>query len=74
MDAFTMVAVIVVTVTVGGMVNNYLKSRSQDGGVSARDELEAELDELRARVEVLEKIVTEERYDLRREIDALEER
>ncbi len=73
MDVFSMVAIIVVASVAAGTYSTYLKTRQSDGDVSDREALEAELDELRARVEVLEKIVTDEKYELSRQLDALEE-
>ena len=73
MDVFTMITVIVVVSVAGGVYSNYLKSRRSDGDVSEREAMEAELDELRDRIEVLEKIVTDEKYHLSRELDALEQ-
>ena len=73
MDVFTMVAIIVVVSVAGGVYSNYLKSKRSDGDMSEREAMEAELGELRGRIEVLEKIVTDEKYHLSRELDALEQ-
>ncbi len=71
MDVFTMVVIIVTISCVAGMYNNYLKSQKHNANNNA-DELLAELDALRERVEVLEKIVTDDKYLLHKEISELE--
>ncbi len=72
MDVFTMVVIIVAISCLAGVLNNHIKSRNETASLDGQDEIEAELDELRARVETLEKIVTDEQYQLRRELDDLE--
>ncbi len=72
MDVFTMV-VIIVTVSVGaGVINNYLKTQRKQAESRDAEGLEAEVAELRARVEVLEKIVTDDKYTLNKELNALQ--
>ena len=71
MDVFTMVVIIVTVSCLAGVANNYFKSKERSDE-EAPDELLAELDELRGRIEVLEKIVTDERYHLTKELDKLE--
>ena len=54
------------------VATTYLKSRKSDG--ETNDELEqslAKIEELEERVRVLERIITEHRYDLKKEIDSL---
>lgn len=71
MSVFTMVVWIVVIGCLTGIVSDYLKTRrieARQGGSMDAQELEA----LKERVKVLEKIVTDERYDLRRELNQLE--
>lgn len=73
MDVFTFVIIIVVIGCGTGVITEYLKTRrktAEAGG--ADDDVYEELDRLRERVEVLEKIVTDEKYHLQRELDALE--
>jgi hypothetical protein len=74
MDVFTMVAVIVVVCTVAGVYNNHLKSKNEQVGQGASESVAQELDALRQRVEVLESIVTDEKYQLHRELSELEKR
>lgn len=71
-NVFAMVVVIVIVTTIGGSYNNYLKTKRKSAEVGDREGLEAELDELRERIEILEKIVTDQKYQLSREIDNLE--
>ena len=77
MDLWTMIVLIVLIGVGGGIVSDYMKTqrvKAKAGELSDGDtaDLHAELDALRERVAVLEKIVTEERFDLGREIDKLE--
>ena len=75
MDLWTMI-VLVTAIGVGaGMFSDYMKTkrataRSQPDGETM--DLQAEVEALRERVAVLEKIVTDERFNLAREIDSLE--
>ena len=72
MDVFTMVVIIVVISCAAGVANNYLKNQRDRQRQEAVEAPSAELDALRERIEVLEKIVTEDKYKLGREIEALE--
>lgn len=74
-DQFLMVVFIVLIACSTGVANNYLKNKrlenkSREGDLGTSDELNA----LRERVEVLEKIITDEKYHLSRELDRLERR
>ena len=74
MEVFTMVVWIVAIACTAGVAEKWLKNRrleleARQGG---DESVYAELDQLRERVEVLEKIVTDRRYDLSQEIDRLE--
>lgn len=72
MDVFTMVAVIVVVTTLAGVYSNHLKSKNKEAAKGASDSVAAELDTLRQRIEVLETIVTDQKYQLHRELSELE--
>jgi hypothetical protein len=72
MDVFTMVAVIVVVSCTAGVLNNYIQAKKKQRNDEADSSLAEELDELRERIEVLEKIVTDEKYHLHRELNELE--
>jgi uncharacterized membrane protein len=71
MTVFTMVTWIVVVGCLTGVISDYLKTRrveAKQRNAGGSEQLEA----LTERVRVLERIVTDERYDLRREIKELE--
>ena len=72
MDVFTMIVIIVAISCGAGVYNNYLKTRKHEAKSAPSEDVIAELDALRARVEVLEKIVTDEKYQLHRELNNLE--
>lgn len=72
MEVFIFVVAIVAISCGAGVLNNYIKlqqKRTESGGMD--DDLAAELDALRGRIEVLEKIVTDEKYELHRKISEL---
>jgi len=71
-DVFIMVVLIVAIAVGGGVARDYLRTQRQvNENAGDADDLEAELAVLRARVEVLEEIVTDERYELRKELKQL---
>ena len=71
-DVFVMVIIIVSVSVAGGVARDYLRTqRKVDENAGNANELEAELATLRARVEILEEIVTDERYELRKELNQL---
>jgi cell division protein FtsB len=75
MDLWTMIVLIVLIGTGAGVISDYLKTqRVKAGKLADADggQLQAEVEALRKRVAVLEKIVTDQRYELSRELDALE--
>ena len=72
MDVFTMVVIIVTVSCLAGVINNYFKSKARTAEQELPGEMAAELDELRERIEVLEKIVTDDKYHLHKELDKLE--
>jgi hypothetical protein len=69
---FVFVLCIIAIVTCGNIVSTYLKQRDKrpDNNEELEDTL-SKVDELEERIRVLERIVTEKRYDLKGEIDAL---
>ena len=71
---FVFVLLIVLISCASGVINNYLKHRREFPDVEAGDEVLEEIEELRARIVVLEKIVTDEKYQLKQELDQLERR
>lgn len=71
-SVFTFVLCIVTIVLVAQLAETYLKQRKKKPEEDAElEETLAKIDVLEERIEVLERIVTEKRYDLKKEIDAL---
>ena len=74
MGVFDMVALVVVVGCLTGVITEYLKTQRKGG--ANREDVEDALDrieDLEERVRVLEKVVTDERYDLSREINKLKD-
>jgi len=74
MDVFTFVIIVVIIGCGTGVVSEYFKTKRKSEASKPDDELLDELDHLRQRIEVLEAIVTDEKYHLKKEIDQLEQR
>ena len=72
MEVFTMVVLIVLISCGAGVLNNYLKNRRLAAQAAPDEDQWAEFQQLRERVEVLEKIVTEDKYQLNKELNRLE--
>jgi hypothetical protein len=72
MDVFDMVVAIVVVSCVAGVINNYIKLRRDRQEAPDAPAYDAELAGLRERIEVLEKIVTDDRYQLTGQLNDLE--
>lgn len=74
MDVFTFVIIVVIIGCGSGVVNNYLKNQRERTLMSGEEDeaVYQELAVLRERVEVLEKIVTDEKYQLERDLNRLE--
>jgi hypothetical protein len=72
MDVYVFVIVVVFIGCASGVVNNILRNQRELREQTPDENSSAELSDLRARVEVLEKIVTDEKYNLTRELNALE--
>jgi len=73
MSMWTAIVLIVLIGVAGSVASDFARGKKknrEDRELRRFDE--AELDALRARIEVLEKIVTGEGFDLRRELDRLE--
>ncbi len=72
MNVFTFVIVLVTVVLCARLIQAYLENRSNDS--RSADEFEetiAKMDVLEERIQVLERIITENRFDLKKEIDGL---
>ena len=75
MDVFTFVIIVVIIGCGTGVLSEYFKTKRKSGEAAAGDEeVCEELENLRQRVEVLEAIVTDEKYNLQKEIERLERR
>ena len=72
MDVFTFVIIIVVIGCGTGVLTEYFKHKRESAVADVDGDVYEELDRLRERVEVLERIITDEKYDLKRELDRLE--
>ena len=72
MDIFTFVIVIVIIGCGTGVLSEYFKHKRKTAAIEPDESVYEELDRLRERVEVLEAIVTDEKYSLKKEIDRLE--
>ena len=76
MNVFDMVVVIVVIGCLTGVIKEFLKTRQKTARSVINEDLDDALDKidgLEERVRVLEKVVTDDRYDLGREIDKLKD-
>lgn len=71
-NTFTFVILIIVVVTCGQLAQTYLKQRARrpDPNEDLEDAMRT-IDELEERIQVLERIVTENKFDLKKEIDSL---
>ncbi len=74
MEVFDMVVAVVAISCAAGVINNYLKNKRLERQVTPDPDLATELEALKQRVAVLEEIVTDERYHLKKELDQLERR
>jgi 16S rRNA A1518/A1519 N6-dimethyltransferase RsmA/KsgA/DIM1 with predicted DNA glycosylase/AP lyase activity len=72
MDVFTFVIIVVVIGCGTGVLTEYFKNKREEGALEGDEEVYQELENLRSRVEVLERIVTDEKYSLKKELDQLE--
>lgn len=72
MDVFTFVVIVVLIGCGSGVLNNYLKNQRERERSAVSEDATSELELLRERVEVLERIVTDEKYHLAKELDRLE--
>ena len=72
MNVFTFVIVLVTVVLCARLIQVYLEQKKT--GRRSDDELEqtvAKMDRLEERIQVLERIITENRFDLKKQIDNL---
>jgi len=74
MDVFTFIIIVVIIGCGTGVLTEYFKNKREESAFAGDEEVFQELESLRTRVEVLEAIVTDEKYHLKNEIDQLERR
>lgn len=72
MDVFTFVIIIVVIGCGTGVLTEYFKHKRKTAQFEPDETVYQELEQLRERIEVLEAIVTDDKYNLKKEIDQLE--
>jgi len=71
-SAFTFVIAIIAIVMVARIAEIWLKQRKQENTAEGEaEDMAVRIGELEERIRVLERIVTEKPYDLKREIDRL---
>jgi len=73
MDLFLFIFLIVLVGCASGVANEWLKRRPPAAKKDADPGLAREVQALKARIETLERIITDRRYGLERELDALDE-
>lgn len=72
MNVFHMVIWIVAIVSIASVLEKYLKNRAKEHkGAEVSDDTLQKVDALEERIKVLERIVTENKFDLRKQIDDL---
>ncbi|MCP4272911.1 MAG: hypothetical protein GY781_13275 [Gammaproteobacteria bacterium] len=72
MHVFEMVLGIVIITTIAGVINNFMKFKSKSS--ESMDDLDGrvnKLEDLEERIKVLEKIITDQNYDLDQKIKSL---
>ena len=74
MNVFEFVIILVAVVLVYQLWELKIKTRRAARESAEDDAVQAQLDRLESRIEVLERIVTDSRYDLNKEFRDLEER
>jgi len=70
MHVFEMVAIIVVCSLIAGIINNAIKAK-KNSPTAMDNETARKVDQLEERIEVLERVVTDDQNSLRSEIDKL---
>jgi hypothetical protein len=73
MNPFEMVVIIVALGILGGVIKHYFDSRGDiEASSQERRQMERRMNEMEERIRVLERIVTEENYDLKRQFRDLD--
>ncbi|MEP4545198.1 MAG: hypothetical protein ABJ000_03405 [Saccharospirillum sp.] len=70
MDVFVFILAIIAITTIGGLIKEQMKQRRKADNAMGVDQ-QARIDKLEARVATLERILTDEKSQLRQDIDAL---
>lgn len=65
------VLLLVTVVMCANVITTYLKQKNKQGDPKELDDTLAKIDQLEDRIRVLERIITENRFDLKNEIDSL---
>ncbi|MEX0942227.1 MAG: hypothetical protein WD002_06740 [Pseudomonadales bacterium] len=73
MGVFDMIVIVVVVGCITGVISDYLKTKRKTGGILTEelDEALDRIEDLEERIKVLERVVTDDKYDLGRQIDQL---
>jgi hypothetical protein len=72
MNVFTFVFLTITVVMCAKLIQTHIENRGKNRSADeATDETMLKIDRLEERIQVLEKIITEDRYDLKRRIDNL---
>ncbi|WP_127557709.1 hypothetical protein [Saccharospirillum alexandrii] len=70
MDVFVFILAIIAITTIGGLIKEQMKQRRKADNAMGVDQ-QARIDKLEARVATLERILTDDKSQLRQDIDAL---
>ena len=72
MHVFEMVLGIVIVTTIGGILNNFMKFKAESNAtMDGMDGRLNKLEDLEERIKTLEKIITDQNYDLDQKIKSL---
>ncbi len=72
MNPFEMVVIIVALGILGGVVNHFFDNRGDmEASSKEHKRMQARIDEMEDRIRILERIVTDEKYDLKRQFHNL---
>jgi len=72
MHVFEMVLGIVIITTIAGVINNFMKFKSKSSdSIDSLDDRMGKIEDLEERIKVLEKIITDQNYDLDQKIKSL---
>ena len=72
MHVFEMILGVVIVTTIGGLLNNFMKFKTESSEtMDGMDERLHKLEDLEERIKTLEKIITDQNYDLDQKIKSL---